>query len=197
LDIDGVLNAFDHAHGRRPWLRPVEDAPEPYRINHARKVTLPAEMCHKMGYLPGKSFTITWSDDLMGDIKAVVDDGLASIVWLTSWNEFSDFLGWKCFWRGLPSPAVGYMDCMLGGRQSAYTGKLISLIEICAAMEKAHPDGDVPAVISLDDDSPWMYSSWASDDATGSLAPFFHGIATDPSYGITKSQWKNVLSLIQ
>lgn len=195
LDIDGVLNAFDHGRERHEWDLPIEYAPMPYRINHSRKVTIPAEMCEQMGYWPGQSFRITWSDDLMADIAELAATGKVTLVWLTSWNEFADFLGWKCFWRGQASPVLGYIDCMLGGRRSSYAGKLIVLRSICQAMADAHPDGDAPMVVAYDDDAPWEWRGWrdGDDDGRETLPDFFLGMKTDPRYGITKSQWEDVL----
>lgn len=195
LDVDGVLNAFDHDRGSRMMGRRLEEAPVPYRINHSRKVTLPAEMCHQHGYGLGKSFRITWSDDCMADILSVAKSGMASIVWLTSWNEFADFLGWRCFWRGEPSPAIGYIDCTTGGMRSSYVGKLLAFFEVCEAMSDAHPDGDIPPVIAIDDDSPWTPRDWYREGGDDPLPDFFHGVATDPCYGLTRSQWEDVLGI--
>lgn len=195
LDVDGVLNAFEYVRERYPWPFQVTDVPETYRINHSRKVVLPAEMCHQMGYWPGKSFTITWSDDLMADIAAVAEAGKANIVWLTSWNEFADFLGWKCFWRGNPSPAIGYVDCTLGRTRSSYVGKIHALWEMCSAMKAACHDGEeAPGIVAFDDDAPWDYRSWNKEDEP--FPSFFRGVATNPRYGITKTQWRTVLDIL-
>lgn len=192
LDIDGVLNAFDHGRRLPSWQVPFEDDPSPYRINHSQRVTLPAEMCREYGYLPGQSFTITWSDDLMADIAEVARDGQATLVWLTSWNAYADFLGWRCFWRGEPSPVLGYIDSTYGGTRSSYVGKVRALDALCERMLFERPDNPLP-VIAFDDDQPWDSKRW---DGSGMMPSFFHGFATDRRHGITRSQWDGVLDLI-
>lgn len=195
LDVDGVLNAFDHGRKLHSWQRPIEDDPVLFRINHSRRVQVPQEMCDEFGYYGGHSFKITWSDELMGELEDVARKGAATLVWLTSWNEFADFLGWNCFWRRRPSPVLGYVDCTLGGRRSSYAGKVSAIDGICDAMQAAHPDGDVPYVISFDDDRPWESRMW-NDPHAKPLPAFFQGIGTDPRHGITKSQLDGVLELI-
>lgn len=195
LDIDGVLNAFDHGKRLRSWQRPIEDAPTLFRINHRQRIRVPREMCERHGYRYGQSFKITWSDDLMDAIEAAAKAGDATFVWLTSWNEFADFLGWRCFWRGRPSPVLGYLDCTQGGASHAYTGKVGAFEELCWRMESAHPDGDIPGIVAFDDDKPWESRMW-NERGAQPMPAFFHGVGTDPRHGITKSQWDETMGLL-
>ena len=192
LDIDGVLNAFDYGRRLHSWQRPIEEEPALYRINHSQKVVLPVEMCDEYGYLRGRSFVITWSDELMADIAEVARTGEATLVWLTSWNAYADFLGWKCFWRKEPSPVLGYVDSTNGDTRSSYVGKVKVLDALCERMLFERPDNPLP-VIAFDDDQPWDSKRW---DGSGMMPGFFHGIATDPRHGITKSQWDGVLGIL-
>lgn len=192
LDIDGVLNAFDHGRELKSWQRPFEDDSVTYPINHSQMVRLPAEMCDEFGYFRGKGFVITWSDDCMADIARLAREGRATLVWLTSWNAYADFLGWKCFWRGEPSPVLGYIDSTNGGTRSSYVGKVRVLDALCERMLLERP-GDPLPVIAFDDDQPWDSKRW---DGSGLMPSFFHGVATDPRHGITKSQWDGMLELL-
>lgn len=194
LDIDGVLNAFDHGRPRYSWQRPAEDEPVPYDITDVRRVTLPGEMCDECGYRHGQSFEIAWSADLMADIAELAESGKATIVWLTSWNDFADWL-WATHLRpDSPSPAFGCLDCTAGRTCSSHAGKVRVLRELCDMLEAVHPDGDAPPVVSFDDDAPWDYQGWGRSERL--LPDFFHGVRTDPRYGITMSQWDGMLELI-
>ena len=194
LDIDGVLNAFDHGRSLPSWQKPIEDNPVTHDITDRKKVTLPTEMCEKCGYREGQSFVITWARTLMDDIAELAESGRATIVWLTSWNEFADWLGDECFWPGGKSPATGCIDCTIGGSRSSYAGKIRCLREICDALVAAHPDGDAPPVVSFDDDAPWDYQGWGRNEKP--LPGFFHGIQTDPRHGITMTQWEEMLEIV-
>lgn len=201
LDIDGVLNAF--AARREGFSRRLllDDDPTHYELSHSQRVVIPSEMRRLHGYRPGTSFRITWSDELMADIRILSESGDATVVWLTSWNAFADFLGWRCFWGDGPSPALGFLDSTTGMRRSSYAGKFVVLEELCKAMEVAHPDGDILPVIAIDDDAPWEERLWLSLDRTGEMDdPWpgcFHGIMTNPRYGITRTEWQEILALVR
>lgn len=193
LDIDGVLNAFDHGRELASWQRPVEDDPITYDIDHREDVEIPEQMCRDFGQPIGRSYWITWSSDLMADIAELAATGAVTIVWLTSWNGYADFLANTRFWPGADSPAAGFIDVTHGQRRHAYGGKVAIMDALCEAMMAAHPNDDPLPVIAFDDDQPWTAKTW---DGSGMMPWFFHGIGTDPRFGITLSQWMGALDLI-
>lgn len=189
LDIDGVLNAFDHGRDRPTWAADWEDDPIPYDIDHSERVTIPDEMCDEYGYMRGRSFVIQWASGLMEDLSEIAKSGKATFLWLTSWNAYAGFLANTCFWPDGSSPVSAYVDTTNGGYRSSYAGKVIAMDDLCERMMVDRPDDPLP-IVSFDDDAPWESKAWnLGTSRGGALMPsFFHGIGTDPRNGITRSQ---------
>ena len=194
LDIDGVLNAYDSDRGPSPWVPPCEPLPVPYGLDRREDVRIPDEMCEEYGRRPGATLTITWSTALMGDLADLADGLGVTVLWLTSWNRFAGFLASTRFWPGGGSPAIGHIDVNRGGTCGSAAGKAIAIEELCARLTDAHPGGDVPPLVSFDDDAPWDALLWGRP--ANPLPGFFHGIRTEPAWGITMSQMAGLIDIV-
>jgi hypothetical protein len=193
LDVDGVLNAYDHGREPSPWQPKVEDNPMPYAIDMDEVIALPYRPSGAYGHVSKREYRIQWSRDLMGAIADAADAGKATFVWLTSWDDEAGLLADELLWPGRPSPVLGYLDSKAGMPQTTFDSKRTVMAELCRAMEKSRPDDPMP-IISFDDDQPWNDLMWG----TGIEFPkFFHGIGTDPRNGITQSQWDTATNIAE
>lgn len=192
LDVDGVLNAYDHGREPSMWQPEVEDSPEPYDIDCDGTICLPYKPTGAYGHVKRREYRILWSTDMVRDIARAADEGKVTLLWLTSWNDEAGLLADEMLWPGRPSPVLGYVDAKGEAEHCTYDSKRVAMRAICDAMEAARPDDPMP-VVAFDDDMPWDNLAWGSGVE---FPTFFHGIATDPRYGITKSQWRKALALV-
>lgn len=96
-------------------------------------------------------------------------------------------------WPGRPSPVIGYADAKADAERCTYASKRIAMKAICDAMTASRPDDPMP-IISFDDDMPWDATMWGGGVE---FPEFFHGIATDPQHGITKSQLRLAFAIAE
>lgn len=191
LDVDGVLNAYDFGREPSPYQPKVEDDPEPYGIDRGETITLPYQPTGAYGHVSKREYLIQWATGLADDVARAADEGVATFVWLTSWQDEAGLLASEMLWPGRPSPVIGYVDAKAGATRCTYASKRVAMRAICDAMESARPDDPMP-VISFDDDMPWDAGMWGG----GVEFPgFFHGVATDPRHGITRSQWRHAMGI--
>lgn len=193
LDIDGVINAYDNGREPSPYQPKVEDAPKPYAVNRSETIRLPYKPTGAYGHVSKREFLIQWSDVLTAEIARIADEGKATLVWLTSWQDEAGLLASEMLWPGRPSPVLGYVDAKGDATRCTYASKRLAMRAICDAMETTRPDDPLP-VISFDDDMPWDATAWGG----GAEFPgFFHGIATDPRFGITESQLGQAMGIAE
>lgn len=189
LDVDGVLNAYDHGTEPSPWQPKVEDDPEPYPIHMDGTISLPGAPSDNGDSAKAREYRIQWSSELMDAIAQVADAGRITFVWLTSWDADAGILADRLLWPGRPSPVLGYIDSKSGQRRTTFASKRMAMARLCEAVAGSRPDA-TPPVISFDDDQPWNEMMWGRGPK---LPGFFHGIGTDPRHGITRSQWEQAM----
>lgn len=191
LDVDGVLNAYDNGIAPSPYQPEVEDSPVPYDIDGDAVIALPYRLAGAYGHVSRREYRIQWSSMLMDDLADAADRGLVTLVWLTSWDDEAGLLADELLWPGRPSPVLGYIDSKDGATRTTYASKNRMMKAICDHMSQRRPDAPMP-VISFDDDMPWDDLMWGTHVE---FPEFFHGIGTNPRYGITMSQWSAALEV--
>lgn len=77
LDVDGVVGSWDSPHRKHG----------PYTVSHVQ--------------VEGRSYAIEYSPAIVDRINTLHRDGLAHVVWLTTWNEHA---------RAALAPAIGLDD---------------------------------------------------------------------------------------
>lgn len=116
LDFDGVINCFPEAkvwrrgkQARLDWMKP--DDPRRSLYDPENNAFL-IDCSHRvdLGRAHGGRWNLKWSSELVSRLKALHDDGLADMLWLTSWayhtNLLNDVLGFMGEKYGDPS----YLD---------------------------------------------------------------------------------------
>lgn len=190
LDVDGVLNAYDHGIAPSPWQPKVESDPIPYEIDREATIVLPAKRTAGGDGSEKREYRIAWSSELADELARAADDGLVTLLWLTSWNSDAGLLSDELLWPGRPSPILGYLDSKGDAERTTFATKNVVMRRVCDAVASS---GDRPVpVIAFDDDMPWDSLMWGID---AEFPPFFHGIGTNPAYGITRSQWRHALGV--
>lgn len=196
LDIDGVLNAYDHALA-------ADDVPTWPRYV-TRFVTIPDDMADERGRARGIGYDVTWAPGLTEAIRTMASRDDVETVWLTSWNAYANHLANVCFWPGEESPVTRFLDTDSHRFRPNYLGqKYARIAEVLFARLEA---GVRAPVVDVDDehvdvlDHARFMSRRAREVPEAFDARMWDAVAeapyvaqtTNPAYGMTPSELNEV-----
>ena len=192
LDIDGVLNAYEHAY--------ADDETPSWDDYQKKYVELPDDMVKLFGYHHGTGYNITWSPTLTNRIRRLAESDDVDVVWLTSWNQFANHLANVCFWPDEKSPIRNFLDTDSHGFNPRYTiQKYMQTRDVLVARARAGVDAPV---VNVDDEGIHVRShaermlelsskypdAYEPDEWRMAMDAPYTAIAPNPMFGITPSQ---------